>query len=195
MGDGRQSRISRASNRNESSIVVTTRTSGSHRNRSPRTKQRKTSNKQLDQQRQEDEEEAQTQEIEPDRLSDLPDSLLLHILSLSLALLQSGHTHRYPLSKRWLNLWTFVPNFLFTHVNTDIVSSNHACVKFVSDVNRTLSQSCVSKVDKFSILRPYCSRFESHVDSWLHFVTKNNVHHLTLAFVDMIDRKDFFLGK
>lgn len=112
----------------ESSIVTTIKTSGSHHHGNPRTKHKKTNNNQQDQE--EEGEEAQTREIEPGRLSELPDELLLHILYLLLSfnqLIQTG-----TLSKRWLRLWTFVPDFLFTHVSTAIVSSNDACEKFSS---------------------------------------------------------------
>lgn len=59
-------------------------------------------------------------------------------------------------------------------------------VQFVSGVNRTLSQSRVSKIERFSSLA-------SGVDSWLRFVTKNNVDHLTLNFIHMMYGEDFVL--
>ncbi|XP_058224068.1 putative F-box/LRR-repeat protein At3g18150 [Rhododendron vialii] len=175
MGDARnQSHISRRTNPNESAIV-TGKTSGSHHNRNPRTKRRKT-NKRRDQEEEEDE-EAQTLELEPDRLSELPDSLLLHILSLLPSFNQVIRAGT--LSKRWLHLWTFVPNLVFTRS-----SSNPK--KFVSGVSKTLTQSRVSKVEKFSILVPYSAAFSSDVDSWLLFAARNGAADLSLRFFNSI---------
>ncbi|KAG5538414.1 hypothetical protein RHGRI_019107 [Rhododendron griersonianum] len=78
-------------------------------------------------------------------------------------------------------------------VRTAIVSSNDACEKFVSGVNRTLSQSRVSKIERFSILVPYLTSLASDVDSWLRFVTENNVDHLTLNFIHMMYGEDYVL--
>ncbi|KAE9460098.1 hypothetical protein C3L33_07988, partial [Rhododendron williamsianum] len=169
MGNARnQSHISRRTNPNESSIA-TGKTSGSQHNRSPRTKRRKTNKRR----HQEEDDEAQTPELEPDRLSELPDSLLLHILSLLPSFNQVIRTGT--LSKRWLHLWTFVPNLVFTRS-----SSNPK--KFVSGVSKTLTQSRVSKVEKFSILVPYSAAFSSDVDSWLLFAERNSAADLSLRF-------------
>lgn len=173
-----------------SSIVITNETSGSHHDPNPKTKkQRSSSGSHLH--HRDDEEAPQTLALEPDRLSELPDSLLLSILSLlpsSNRVIQTS-----TLSKRWRHLWTFSLNFLFTHVTTDVVSSPTACENYASSVTNTLAHSRVSKIDKFSILIPYLALLAPHVDSWLRFVAKNNADHVTLNFIHMIHGEDYVL--
>ncbi|XP_009613280.1 F-box protein At5g03100 [Nicotiana tabacum] len=114
-----------------------------------------------------------------DRLSDLPDAILLHILSMLLwdskAVVRTS-----VLSQRWRFLWKSVP------VSLDFESPNSYSEKdFIASTNRELYywRSC-QKIRRFrgSLFR-YDNSYVKDVDLWVHFATKvANVEELTLLF-------------
>ncbi|KAL3627375.1 hypothetical protein CASFOL_028738 [Castilleja foliolosa] len=114
-------------------------------------------------------------ETQSDRLSALPDSLIIHILSL-LEVKESAITA--VLSKRWINLWRESPRLVFKEMSNlpDKIRD------FVVRVNRTLlvlsgGRNCLNTFDiRFFYKNIYCS----DVDVWLEFAIRNNVKKLIL---------------
>nr|XP_009783056.1 PREDICTED: F-box/LRR-repeat protein At3g03360-like [Nicotiana sylvestris] len=114
-----------------------------------------------------------------DRLSDLPDGILLHILSMlwwdCKAVVRTS-----VLSQRWRFLWKSVP------VSLDFESPNSYSEKdFIASTNRELYywRSC-QKIRRFrgSLFR-YDNSYVKDVDLWVHFATKiANVEEFTLLF-------------
>lgn len=120
--------------------------------------------------------ESETLELERDRISDLPDSLLLQILSL-LPLPQVIRTGT--LAKRWQELWTLIPNLVFTP-RTDFPPFSRTLLTRV--INRTLMQSCASKIDKFSVHISCIGTVDLDIDLWIRIATRKNVEDLSLDF-------------
>lgn len=107
-----------------------------------------------------------------DRISALPDSILLHILSF-LPTEQAIATG--VLSKRWQYLWTYSPNLHFHNPWRTSHSS-----EFVRFVDKTLIQCGGAKVDRFVVDFSYDLRFRTTLNLWIRFAVKNNVHELCL---------------
>ncbi|KAH0730391.1 hypothetical protein KY289_001579 [Solanum tuberosum] len=107
-----------------------------------------------------------------DRLSELPDSLLLQILSL---LPTEEAVTTCILSKRWQCLWTSLDTFSFSP--RCFWRRNNG---FPSFVDYVLSHSNASKITKFEI---DCSRmynYKSQINQWLTFAVEKNVQHVAL---------------
>ncbi|XP_059315525.1 F-box/LRR-repeat protein 25-like [Lycium ferocissimum] len=106
-----------------------------------------------------------------DRLSDLPESILIHILSL----LPDGKevVRTSVLSKHWRILWKSVPvSLIYTDETPYLIAS----------INRELFywRSC-HKIRKFSVTRfMYCKEYVKDVDLWVYFATIANVECFTL---------------
>lgn len=66
-----------------------------------------------------------------DRISNLPDGILIHILSF-LTTKESVATSI--LSKRWIHLWHHVPNLIFPEINLNDIQSIYTFNKFVFSV-------------------------------------------------------------
>ncbi|CAL5399763.1 unnamed protein product [Camellia sinensis] len=113
-----------------------------------------------------------------DRMSMLPDSLLIHILSFLPTIEDAIKTH--VLSKRWQYLWTSVPSLLFSYpdIGSDIYYSR--LVEFATFVDRTLVLSNCSKLKKFVVEFEYDSRLFSNVNLWIRFATRNATEELQL---------------
>ncbi|KAL3653053.1 hypothetical protein CASFOL_002734 [Castilleja foliolosa] len=108
-----------------------------------------------------------------DRLSALPDGILIHILSF-LGLKKSVVTS--VLSKRWKFLWTELPRFEFkeNRKERDKIS------KFVAMVNRTLRIRRGAHLEKFYVNFRYDESLASDVNSWIDFVLKDKVKEVCL---------------
>ncbi|KAF5945509.1 hypothetical protein HYC85_015737 [Camellia sinensis] len=113
-----------------------------------------------------------------DRMSMLPDSLLIHILSFLPTIEDAIKTH--VLSKRWQYLWTSVPSLLFSYpdIGSDIYYNR--LVEFATFVDRTLVLSNCSKLKKFVVEFEYDSRLVSNVNLWIRFATRNATEELQL---------------
>ncbi|PHT56134.1 hypothetical protein CQW23_04620 [Capsicum baccatum] len=110
----------------------------------------------------------------PDRLSALPDHLLLHILS---SFQMKDVIITGVLSQRWRLLWTSAHNLCFSHS----LESNRDVTKFIKSIDDTLILSKPSKLKKFSIEFLYRNnQFLDHVNRWMIFVTIKSVERLDL---------------
>ncbi|PHT56130.1 hypothetical protein CQW23_04616 [Capsicum baccatum] len=110
----------------------------------------------------------------PDRLSALPDHLLLHIFS---SFQMKDVIITGVLSKRWRRLWSSAHNLCFSHS----LESNRDVTKFIKSIDDTLILSKPSKLKKFSIEFLYRNnQFLDHVNRWMIFVTIKSVEGLDL---------------
>ncbi|XP_020593989.1 putative F-box protein At1g49610 [Phalaenopsis equestris] len=106
-----------------------------------------------------------------DRLSDLPDALLLQILSYFS--LDDAITTSL-LSRRWRNLWKWIDNLDFP---MQCGKSKRNSLQFIE---RSLSLHEGIKIKRFCARFRYNSNFISHVDSWVRFAVARNVEKLVL---------------
>ncbi|KAK4412984.1 putative FBD-associated F-box protein [Sesamum alatum] len=103
-----------------------------------------------------------------DRLSALPDSLLIRILSF-LDMKESGMT--CVLSKRWQFLWTGLPRLKFYEGS----SQTDKIRKMVAWVHRTLVICSGHNLEMIKIDFVYDKCFASDVNVWVDFTLKNKV--------------------
>ncbi|KAM3362462.1 F-box protein like [Capsicum galapagoense] len=104
----------------------------------------------------------------PDRLSALPDHLLLHILS---SFEMKDVIRTGVLSKRW-RLWgTSTHNLCFSHSP----ESNRDVTEFIKSTDDTLILSKPSKLNEFAVEFLYSNRFVDHVNRWMIFVKIKSV--------------------
>lgn len=111
-----------------------------------------------------------------DRISSLPDHLLLQIISF-LEMHQAVSTGI--LSKRWRDLWTFTPNLSFSNSKS---SCSRCCCYFIIFVEQSLSLHIGINIHKFSLQFPYYHRHCDYVDSWLRLAVMKDVRELCLQF-------------
>ncbi|KAL8032138.1 hypothetical protein ABFX02_13G075300 [Erythranthe guttata] len=102
-----------------------------------------------------------------DRLSDLPDSILCHILSF---LLTRNSVATSILSRRWRYLWSFVPNLDFYFE----VKSN--------TIDRVLLLHKLQKIDTFRITEGGYDYSVCQIETWIRFAVERNVKNLDLHF-------------
>ncbi|KAA8515346.1 hypothetical protein F0562_018424 [Nyssa sinensis] len=112
-----------------------------------------------------------------DRLSALPDSLILQILSV---LPMEEVVKTSALSKKWQYLWTSVDNLIF--INQDYSQSEHF-EKFIKFLEKTVSLSSCSKIRKFAVQFDYNAFLYPDVDLWISFALTRYVQDLDLNFI------------
>ncbi|GFP84217.1 subtilisin-like protease sbt3.3 [Phtheirospermum japonicum] len=116
-------------------------------------------------------------EMSIDRLSALPDGVLIHILSF-LGVQKSAVTS--VLSKRWRFIWAELPRLEFKNYSGE----SEKIREFVAMVNRTLLIRSGTHVGTFEVCSRYRSdSFDSDVDSWLDFAVKNKVKEVCLMLL------------
>ncbi|VFQ73849.1 unnamed protein product [Cuscuta campestris] len=119
-------------------------------------------------------------EMEMDRLSALPDCLLIHILSF-LGLKKAAITSL--LGKRWKFLWTELSTLEFSlweeWESRDKITK--ARREFVARVHKTLATRHGKCLEKMDIRFHYNECFASDVDSWLGVALKLKVKHVVLS--------------
>jgi hypothetical protein len=108
-----------------------------------------------------------------DRISELPDCLILKFLFPLPTTKEAIRTAC--LSKRWVHLWTLLPNFIF------IISDNESRRDFFSFVDKTMTQSRLLNLNKFHLHASYDSSFQSLVNKWLRYVLDRNVKDVDIS--------------
>ncbi|XP_026444483.1 F-box/LRR-repeat protein At4g14103-like [Papaver somniferum] len=112
-----------------------------------------------------------------DLISDLPDSLLHHILSF----LEIKYVARTSvLSKRWNYIWTSIPTLDFKHW----LPSSLETSKFMDFLDGTLHRHNISNIQKFSLLWNRHLN-ESRVNSWISNLIRLEVQEFNL-FLDQV---------
>ncbi|GER41137.1 F-box family protein [Striga asiatica] len=110
-----------------------------------------------------------------DRLSELPDSLIIHILSF----LDSDVTKAAAtcvLSKRWQYIWPQLPRLAFWNSTWDLEKSS----SFVSWVHRTLLFRTTPHLEEFEVSFLYDECYASDVNAWVRIALRNRVKKLSL---------------
>ncbi|CAI9117695.1 OLC1v1019146C1 [Oldenlandia corymbosa var. corymbosa] len=125
------------------------------------------------------------QHLHEDRISELPDEILICILSL-VTLKEAGRTSI--LSKRWKHVWTYVPDLDFnehSNVSWEKVSLEnyvrHAIrerPKFVNWVKKVLQSHQTLVLNKFRIYCYFSGSFREELDEWLQFAFDRRVQRL-----------------
>ncbi|KAF7121369.1 hypothetical protein RHSIM_Rhsim13G0171700 [Rhododendron simsii] len=111
-----------------------------------------------------------------DRLSELPDHVLVHMLSL-LPIKEAIQTQ--VLSRRWKSPWTYLPSLHF-HLLFNFHVSVRDIQRFVTFVDETLIRSNRSKLEKFEVLCWYQPNFASDVNRWTTFAVGKGTKELHL---------------
>ncbi|XP_050218133.1 putative F-box/LRR-repeat protein At3g18150 [Mercurialis annua] len=117
-----------------------------------------------------------------DRISELPDAIIIHILSLLASTKLCVKT--CVLSKRWHHLWTFVPNIIFDEHDFPYIlfdERRHHIMERV--VNKTLALRSSSKLNNFSIQISDIQDMYPSFESWLQLAVERAVESLTLDFI------------
>ncbi|KAF6163293.1 hypothetical protein GIB67_025157 [Kingdonia uniflora] len=106
-------------------------------------------------------------EISHDFISDLPDSLLLQILSL---LEMHNVISTCLLSRKWRYLWTSIPCLSFEERDSD--------ANFPNFIDKSLSLHVGEKIQKFSLIFDYRKANEVQVNAWIDFAVTRLVEEL-----------------
>ncbi|KAG6779652.1 hypothetical protein POTOM_016046 [Populus tomentosa] len=116
-----------------------------------------------------------------DGISALPDEIIIHILSF---LTPKDAAITSLLSRRWRNLWTFIPNLNF-NVNhmarPDPLMRRRAFVRMVSNV---LSLHSGQNINKFWICYELDCRSARYIDKWISFAIERKVENLILDLTE-----------
>ena len=119
--------------------------------------------------------------IGEDRISALPDAVLIHILSY-LPVIDAVKTG--VLSKRWARLWTWTPNLVFDQLGEWDEKSNN----FVPFIDAFLVLHSSPKIQKLALDLDYKGKrlhLDSSLNKWLHFATRRAAEELNLQLSDL----------
>ena len=126
-------------------------------------------------------------EDEEDRISLLPDCLLIEIISRLDLTEETIKTST--LSKRWQHLWTQVRNLILIHRNY-----THSTTEFFSIVDKTLSQCCrQSTLTRFVLEVDYDVKFESLLNRWIRYAINRKVQEIDLSLCG-VSKSSFCVG-
>ncbi|KAL7591880.1 hypothetical protein Lser_V15G31891 [Lactuca serriola] len=124
-----------------------------------------------------------------DRVSELPDCLLIEILSRLPSTKYAIRTGT--LSKRWEHLWTWVPTLIFFHPAPQRLKNPKSRDEFALLVDKTLTHCRQLKLKKFEVHTFY----ESQLNNWIRYAIRCNVEELNLDFWAMKDKPEFLLNQ
>jgi hypothetical protein len=122
----------------------------------------------------------------PDRISSLPDDILIKILSL-MTVSEAVVTDVF--STRWRHLWKSVDH-LILDMQTFVMQVNVLyfwnleATKFVRKVNEILSHHKGNKLKQFKVEFPLSSAHASEIDRWVAFAVASHAERLTLSLGD-----------
>ncbi|XVF00894.1 hypothetical protein REPUB_Repub04eG0041300 [Reevesia pubescens] len=115
-----------------------------------------------------------------DRIGDLPDSVLGHILSF-LPTQDSVATNL--LSKRWVDLWTEVPVLDFTYSDHHPLSQHRNGSWFLNFMFHVLLMSKAQRIRKFTLDWKLNWEFdERYLKTWISCAVRRNIQELNLYF-------------
>lgn len=120
-----------------------------------------------------------------DRITALPDSLRLHVLSF-LPIEEVIKTQ--VLSRRWQHLWTCTASLVFRL--RDPVFIGKSVGEFVKFVDNTLLLCKCDKLEKFVVKFAYVPIYASNVNRWTRFATGSGAEELQLIFEESPDDFD-----
>ncbi|XP_071697141.1 F-box protein At5g03100-like [Rutidosis leptorrhynchoides] len=124
------------------------------------------------------EKEAQILE-EKDIISGLPDFILVEILTRLCDIKLAIRTGT--LSKRWERIWTCVYNLNFSCLDSHGNPIENS--KFISSIDKTLTQFRCLKINKFKLLTVYDASFVSQFNNWVHYILNCKVEQVDLTLV------------
>ncbi|KAE8681922.1 hypothetical protein F3Y22_tig00111280pilonHSYRG00005 [Hibiscus syriacus] len=109
-----------------------------------------------------------------DQLSNLPDSIICHILSFLPTKLSVATS---TLSKRWKHLWTAVPVLSFS--SAEFIGTLGS---FVDSIGKFLTNCQAQNVYQFTIdFKPFLEVDEEHLGTWVAAAVERNVQELKLS--------------
>ncbi|CAH9078992.1 unnamed protein product [Cuscuta europaea] len=114
-----------------------------------------------------------------DRISALPDCLLVHIISF-LGLKKAAATSI--LAKRWQFLWAELPSLEFRIYEPGTGKLTKTKTDFVAWVNSIIATRRGNYLEKLKVAFEYEDCFAPDVDNWLEFAIKNKVKEVSLYF-------------
>ncbi|CAH9078964.1 unnamed protein product [Cuscuta europaea] len=112
-----------------------------------------------------------------DRISALPDCLLVHIISL-LGMKEAATTSI--LGKRWQFLWAELPTLQFDSYDWAERKESKNTIDFVAWVNRIIATRRGNYLEKMMVNFNYEDCFSTDVDNWIQFALENNVKEVSL---------------
>ncbi|XP_076904996.1 F-box/LRR-repeat protein 25-like [Bidens hawaiensis] len=128
--------------------------------------------------------------MEEDRISSLPDCLLVEVLS---CLRETKHAARTgSLSKRWKRIWHSVPSLAFRHTYR---TQGRVSPEFMYFVDKTLTQRPQSKLNKFMLSAYYANHNVYQINSWIRYAVNCDVENLCLGLWNTEHEANFPLDK
>ncbi|XP_065853924.1 F-box/LRR-repeat protein 25-like [Euphorbia lathyris] len=113
-----------------------------------------------------------------DRISDLPDSIIHHILSFLPSTKQAIQTS--VMSKRWQKQWTYVPVLIFNYSGTYSDVSDEGITNISRSIDNILILHDCSKIKIFHLDYPCRNEKDPHFSEKIRFATRKDVEELYL---------------